>query len=753
MLRRWFSYRASFILLGMLTGVLITPCLQAQTGVFVDRDGHRHPWSITRHNALIWDGKPYLPFGGMFVSTYLRAKTDRALARDQKALKLIRSQGINDLYVNAMWNPSPAVMQRLIDLLQKDGFRYGLQLPVHARSQMTGYRITASQDEMLFKAPGTATLILKGAKQALYVVVNAQTGKLITSGAASVSDQGTCRITVNTAERTNVLVKCSPRIVISNWIADNADKITAWLRQLHFSSGLRFFLDPIQNEYGTPRHFLAASHAARVWVAHFLKRRYGSTTALAKAWGIKPEAITSFDQAARLVPIVAGPKNSYWKHLGYVIDSKTHQVLPVNMTVCRMWLDLTMAESLMLNQHLDRVCNQIHHVVDVPVVTKRHHQATLVWPDRKPTGGLDGLGMEAYGTGSELAYFNAAATYAAIAQSKRNMWCLVTESNCAQWHQNHIAYRTRQQMYRDFNLLLRQGAKGIFMFGLKLRAGAEDNRWTIFSLHNDPKQMRWIADFAAAARADTQWIHRSPNVAFVYPTENSDAAAFLRSDMPVYGLSGTWAGRRGILTLGPGKWAAPVYNPIGLKHVIVKPGVLNNPVLSFERNRLKKSGVTPIRTNWTANGQVYKANIPLAANLTDGFKPVVRVTIHHDVAPGVVALTWRSSQYGPVVRLEATGPTKIVRISSKHKYSVQVNRHLRSSWHVVRLPATLVLPYTSQQKKHFALQNARFGIPKPHRFTETVGRTTGGVTLLGVELGNLQITLQTASSGSQAAGS
>ncbi len=741
--------RASLVLLCLLAVTIAAPALRAQTGVFIDRDGQKHPWSITEHNALIWDGKPYIPFGGMFVSMYLRTKQDKELRDDQQALKLFRSQGVDDLYVNAMWDPPPAVMQKLLDTLEQDGFHYGIQLPVHANTPMVGYRISPTDDQMRFKAPGVAVVAITGAAQAiaskapapdeaLYVVVNAADGALITSGVAPVDAQGACQIKIDTTKATDVLVKCSPRLVVGNWIAANADHITPWLRGLRFGAGLRFLLDPVGNEYGPPRYFLAASAEARAWVAAFLTKRYGSTDALAKAWGLKPGDLSSFTQAARLVPMIAGPKASPWAHLGYVMDPQTRQVLPVDMTVCRMWLDLSEARDLMLNENLGKVCDQIRRVVDVPVVAKRHYQSNEIWTDRQPTGGLDGLGMESYGTGEELAYFNATATYADVAQSKRPMWCLVTEFNCSHWEDRHIAYQTRQQMYRDFNLLLSQGAKGIFMFGLKLRASEGDNQWTIFELSNDPKQMRWLADFAQAARADTGWLDRSPDMVFVYPTENTDANAFLRSDMPEYGISGNWTGRSALVKLATGKWAAPVYNPTGLKYVLVKPGVLDNPVLSHEREVLRQSGVTPIFADW---GQDHEAHIAIADRLTDGFKPVVPVGIH-DVAPGVVALTWTSAQYGPVVRLEASGPTEIITLSSQRAHGIEINEDLRPGWRKVELPATLVLPYTTQKKTSFSFGNAGFGVRKTQVFSEIVGANSGGVTLRGVSLSDLKIEVQ-----------
>jgi hypothetical protein len=435
--------------------------------------------------------------------------------------------------------------------------------------------------------------------------------------------------------------------------------------------------------------------------------------------------------------MISGPKDSTWANRGYVIDPQNDKPINVNMTVCRMWLDLSEARDRMMNERLNTLCAELRQTLNVPIVAKRHYESTRLWTSgksSKTTGGIDGLGMESYGTGEELAYFNGTATYADIAQANRNIWCLVTEYNPAHWQDRHIVYKTRKQMYRDLNLLMSQGAKGIFFFGLQLRASGGDNQWTIFELCNDPKQMRWLADFAQAARSNTSWLSKTPDMAFIYPMQNTDSDSFLRSDMPVYGVSGNWAGKTALVKLADGKWAAPVFDPTGLKHVIIQKDVLDDPILSREKQVLLQSGVKPIALDWN---KTHKTQVDFANQLTDGFETIINVQ-DHAIMPGIEAVTWDDPQQGPMVRLYATGPSIVIEMTGKQS-NIQINESLRPGWQKVDLPATVVLPYTQVQDKSFTLHNAGFGIKEAARFTVPTGIPSGFITLRNVQLSDITI--------------
>src|SRR5436190_677212 len=71
------------------------------TGVFTDRAGKQHPWSITPSHALFWDSQAYVPVGGAFAPHYLaEGATEENWQRDVKGLEELKKRGVQDLIIN-----------------------------------------------------------------------------------------------------------------------------------------------------------------------------------------------------------------------------------------------------------------------------------------------------------------------------------------------------------------------------------------------------------------------------------------------------------------------------------------------------------------------------------------------------------------------------------------------------------------------------------------------------------------------------
>src|SRR5579871_2504231 len=98
------------------------------TGIFSDREGGKHSWQITRSHTLMWDNAPYLPVGGTFSPHSLAIANDMAWQEDQQALTTLKAKGIHDLIITPsqpLPDIPPANLQRLVDYLETNGFRYG----------------------------------------------------------------------------------------------------------------------------------------------------------------------------------------------------------------------------------------------------------------------------------------------------------------------------------------------------------------------------------------------------------------------------------------------------------------------------------------------------------------------------------------------------------------------------------------------------------------------------------------------------
>ncbi|HJN15286.1 MAG TPA: hypothetical protein QGH10_07350, partial [Armatimonadota bacterium] len=405
------------------------------------------------------------------------------------------------------------------------------------------------------------------------------------------------------------------------------------------------------------------------------------------------------------------------------LDHESGRSFAVDLALSRMHDDICEARELSIQRRLNDLCDGLKEVVDVPVIAKRHHEATRVWSNQDDSGGLDGLGMESYAGGDRLGTFNGAATYAEVVQAKRPMWCLVTEYNGVTWTDRHITYQTREEMCSDLNLLLGMGARGVFMFGLSLAGSDGDKNWTIFELINDPRQLEWLATFGRAARADLNWLTRQPDVAFAYPPQNSDARAFAQTED--YGLSGSWAGERSILKLGPGRWLAPVYTPDVPGPILHSPLIDGEPRFARERAavRGKRHYATDLADPLSLPGG-------LAKRFAQTPRPSVDIGISTPV-PGVEAVEWRDAKGTPHITLRAIGEAASITISANRA-------NARAT--ALGLPHTIALAAAQLAPRQFIIANPSF-IKEPATFECPVGDSPAPFELAGIALADILITV------------
>src|SRR5882724_11094610 len=84
------------------TALILASAANAQraesNGVFTDRTGGQHPWSVTASHALIWDKQTYVPVGGNFAPRYLaEGQTEENWAKDTQALATLKTRGVMDV--------------------------------------------------------------------------------------------------------------------------------------------------------------------------------------------------------------------------------------------------------------------------------------------------------------------------------------------------------------------------------------------------------------------------------------------------------------------------------------------------------------------------------------------------------------------------------------------------------------------------------------------------------------------------------
>ncbi|MDX3906780.1 MAG: hypothetical protein QHC78_13930 [Pigmentiphaga sp.] len=590
--------RECVVFLLMAATLLLAWSMEAEAGTYKDAEGRAHDWSVTADHVMEWDGRPYVPFGGMFTSAWLTRPTVATFEQDRRSLQQIKAAGVEDLYLHVMnKGASPESTQRLIDEFERLGIKYGIQ-PAHTFTTVTeGYYINSKALATNIKNPGRVVVTLPGsirltsASSVRYFVFSRSNGELIDSGEVRPDGKRKLVVDLKNVPSGGARVKFLPEIRSGRWIDPNDATLINWVQDLRLGPGFRFFLDPFGNEYRRPANFLPKSSEWRKFFSSWLSQRYSTLEALNKAWGVSGDQLSSFESAAKLIPITVEAAATAEEEWGSALIDGETRIVRVDMRRSRVWLDMSEAIDENLQTLAQTAMQRLRQVVDVPIIAKRHHEATRIWISREESRGLDGLGMESYGSGKKLARFNGAATYVEALQSVRPTWLLVTEHNRDAWNGDYVGYRSRGDMYQHFNALLALGAKGIFVFGLNLKSSSGDSQWTTFDLSNDPRQLEWLGTFAKAARANLAWLKYKPKVAGVwYPVQSSDARSFLTESLPDYGLSGSWRGASGVVENSAGEWVVPVFYPDRFAQVFYSSALTQSPILGQEAAVLKAVG-------------------------------------------------------------------------------------------------------------------------------------------------------------------
>lgn len=569
-------------------------------GTFVDERQVPHFWYVNQGNALIWDGRPYLPVGGMFESRYLvSGGNPQQWAKDLHSITLLAAKGVLDTYVNppARFGHVPTWMwQHLIDRFEDLGIRYGLELTafgygspethldayvvrmfeeIGGRSLDSGSgdavhlgnfmidNITASGVHRPAKPIefGAAHTKIHRVNHVLYALVDRTDPALVDVG------QALFRFADNKLDVAVDLTLPREGHTYTAYLVPNvtfngpfgnywqhgarfADAIGRHLSQLRLGPGFRFIVDPIDNEpgiYGDHAGFFFHFPEFQAEYAEWLRAKYRNIAALHEAWAVSPATpLAGFTSAANLTPLQAGPLNSPWQNRAFAWcpTSKTSHELDYATT--QLWYDYLDFRHHSFMEHRNRLADAIKRVADVPIVFKRAYMDSRYAGNTRLHGGFDGVGIEDYGSGDRLTYI-ALEGHGRCADSMRTLWCLTTETHHeGGMHFDYVGYRSEADMVDTFSRQVAGGSKGIYHFLLSTSAG-----WENHALVNDPKQLDWMRTFAQhlAARAD-QIADYAPNVHCSWPAGGmwwripNDRTAFLRDDyhggFSVEADDGTW---------------------------------------------------------------------------------------------------------------------------------------------------------------------------------------------------------------------
>ncbi len=549
-------HRFCFLLVAVALFLGAVACSSAQTpgvkivsnGEFKDKDGAIHAWRIDGAHTLIWDGKPYIPVGGVFYPRYIcNGATEENWQADAKALESIKSSGIADLLlkpIGPITATDPAAWQRLLDYLDSNDFTYGIDLSDGPRAPVSGVVI----DPMRYRTGGAVKetffqFNIPDVVSALWILCTTTDGRVISSGGADVANgQITIDIKSRPLESAVLLVypTLQPTTGVNSGTGDLwagfdefRDSMLAFCSKLKFGKGLRFFLDPITSKMDLdPKlaSFIPDSAEFRLEFEAYLVRKYKNIGSLNSAWGLNRENLDSFQTAARVMPLWYGARG-----ITAVYDKARGKRYAADVALSTLWKDIVDFRDYSVQGYLNSAAELLkRNVAEVPVIY-RATSYNRIFANTISTTGFDGLGVDAYGRGEPLGIDQAAPIYALSEESACSMWLVVTGTQDTRSRDKSTSgYSSKEVLTADLGVLAEAGVKGIFVNGLQV---LPDDIWKNHSLASMPDQMGWLKSFKDSFVADRRADY-VPQVIYY----------------PVVPMTGAHTAR-----LGPGQWWLPSF--------------------------------------------------------------------------------------------------------------------------------------------------------------------------------------------------
>lgn len=510
-------------------------------GEFTDRDKAVHTWFMSHDSEYLFDGERYFPVGGMWCSDTLisrdadPAAVEKNLDKDLATIKAIKAAGLDDVYLNLSTSAPVWVRQAFLEMLEREGIHYGYQLNAGGGDAIPSFFITRDREN----APGNHRGLARGTyasgkvtarfpmEQKLagllvfdparpgdgvkFVAFGDTVGKDTRNGIIdleTVQDFGKLReirfpVELKTPEGGEVILVplLEAKMHHSNlWNPERFEalkKRTSWIGGMEWGKNFRFLVDPIYNETmmtnGTENLRQYTPEINRTF-ADYLKNRYGTPGALAKAWGFAPE---SFEQAARLIPLQAGDK-LFW------LDPETGAALPGGSTGQTFaWIDYQEMIRVSYCALADEFAAYLKSLVNVPVVYKLVGVIGENMNISRRYLGYDGVGFECYLNQGIPGEAHGGAARAAAEASGHTMWKVGTEvGHSAAVGNGGVKFFTDEAELRQMaENLARLGVSGFFFFGFDLKPG---NLWDNHNYHDFPEGLAWAAridrDFAAPGK-------------------------------------------------------------------------------------------------------------------------------------------------------------------------------------------------------------------------------------------------------------
>ena len=326
-------------------------------------------WRIDDQHSLVWSDARYVPIGVRVDGT--APSVDAANAAGVKDLLI-------DLAVGADWSPAIAAAE-------KNGQRYLVRLGSLAPGASgvevdpAAYRVAG------LTGPKHLDLPLPGATDALVVVALLRDASVVSEEVVPVQDG---RLIVDTRINAGLdnVVLIYPRTdsleLPDLWerLDGHRDALLARLRGTPFGPGLRGLVDPLGRTATLPTrdvHAVPTTPGFQAELAEVLERKYTTVANAMDAWSMGASSLTTSVSAANgrtvlrttyldlahLVPLWSGARG-----VSQLWDPGKNKFYKCAKERSRIWSDIDEAIALAAARRVERLCDGIRRVVDVPIV-------------------------------------------------------------------------------------------------------------------------------------------------------------------------------------------------------------------------------------------------------------------------------------------------------------------------------------------------------------------------------------------------
>lgn len=335
-------------------------------------------WSVNSNNALIWDGRPYMPVGAR-------------VAGNQAAIRRALDAGVEDLVVELPANG--AGWDGALAELNDRGARWFLAVSSAAPTAL-GTVVEPHGYRMDLQGKQDVSLSIPGAERALVVIADKRSAAIRSYGTHPTPGgmlNGTFDSEVATPHVLLVYPVVRDLSTPDFWegFDTHRDALLTALRGHDLGDGLRGIIDPLGGvaRFPTPDiRFVPNSPIFAIEMESFLRDKYVAVGTCVQSWGIAAHDIVSFEQLARLVPLWSESKG-----VEQLWDPVRDRLYASNRGRSTAWTDVRTVIRSAATRRYSRLVKSIHAIVDVPVL-----QTWCGWtgPYDGPRTGLAGVGLD-----------------------------------------------------------------------------------------------------------------------------------------------------------------------------------------------------------------------------------------------------------------------------------------------------------------------------------------------------------------------